>query len=407
MNYDVIVVGGGHAGCEAALLSARNKSKTLIITINLDNIAIMPFGNEIGGAGNGGLVREIEKLGGEMPENIKRNFISLQRNNSNKDEIKFLVDSRRYSLSLKKVLERQDNLYLRQGLAVSIRKDGSYLKLKTSDGIVYKGKCIVISTGTFLGGKIFWGKHGIEAGRQGEICSKSLLKSLKNIGFVFGVERKYVAPMVDGKTINTLIMKKQLNLKAEEALARGFGNNGKKRKYSYINNINKVAENYIKGKSKEIFDGTWKHKFNKRGKLSLEESIYDGRILEGREIFINPVGDSTGEMYLKGLENALPEDLQLGMIRKLNGFDGVEMTRPGYGIEYNYLINSQLNKNLESKKVDGIFFAGKVNGSAEYEESAAQGVIAGISTSGERIEINDVLSKEGCERIKAFLRNLF
>jgi len=407
MNYDVIVVGGGHAGCEAALLSARNKSKTLIITINLDNIAIMPFGNEIGGAGNGGLVREIEKLGGEMPENIKRNFISLQRNNSNKDEIKFLVDSRRYSLSLKKVLERQDNLYLRQGLAVSIRKDGSYLKLKTSDGIVYKGKCIVISTGTFLGGKIFWGKHGIEAGRQGEICSKSLLKSLKKMGFVFGVERKYVAPMIDGKTINTLIMKKQLNLTADEALAVGFGNNSKKRKYSYINNINKVAENYIKGKSKEIFDGTWNHKINKGGKLSLEESINDGRILEGREIFIDPVGDSTGEMYLKGLENALPEDLQLGMIRKLNGFERVEMTRPGYGIEYNYLCNSQLNKNLESKKVDGIFFAGKVNGSEEYEESAAQGVIAGISTSGERIEINDVLSKEGCERIEAFLSNFF
>ncbi len=406
MNYDVIIVGGGHAGCDAALISARNKSKTLIITINMDNIAILPFGSAIGGGKKGKLLREIEAIGAEMPENIKRTCISLQRNSNNPGDVRFIVDGRRYSLTLKKVLERQDNLYLRQGLVVNIDKDGSLISVKMSDGIVYKGKRIVISTGTFLGGRIFWGNHEIEAGRQGEICSKSLLKSLEKMGFVFGLIRKYVAPMIDVKTINTMVLDKQINLTADEASKLGVEQSGMKKKYSYTNIIGEDSENYLKEHSDEIFGRNSKNWLNEGENLSLEERFLSGGILVGRKFFINQSGRDTGEVYLKGLENALPEDLQLGFIRKLNGFDKVEMTRPGYGIEYNYLVSSQLNKNLESKEVQGMFFAGKVNGSMEYEESGAQGVVAGIVGSGKSALIDDILSKGKTKQIELLLSNI-
>jgi len=406
MNYDVIVIGGGHSGCEAALLSARNESKTLIITINMDNIAIMPFGSAIGGGEKGELLREIGSMGAEMPENIKRTCISLQRNSNNPGDVRFIVDGRRYSLKLKKVLERRDNLYLRQGLVVNINKDRSLIRVNTSDGIVYKGKSIVISTGTFLGGRIFWGNHEIEAGRQGEICSKSLLKSLEKMGFVFGLIRKYVAPMIDVKTINTRVLDKQLNLTADEASKLGVEQSGMKKKYSYTNIIGEDPENYLKEHGDELFGRNGKIWLNEGDNLSLEESILSGESLVGRKFFINPSGRDTGEVYLKGLENALPEDLQLGFIRKLNGFDKVEMTRPGYGIEYNYLVSSQLNKNLESKEVPGMFFAGKVNGSMEYEESGAQGVVAGIIGSGKSTLIDDILSKGKTKQIELLLSNI-
>ena len=385
LKYDVIVIGAGHAGCEAALAAARGNSKTLLVSINMDTTELMPYGNEMGGAGQDLLIKEIDVMGGEILKNIKNNYINIRVDNKWIDysvkTTKVLVDGRRYLLLMKKVLENQNNLDLRQGLVVDICKDGYLYNLKTSDGITYSAYCVVVCTGTFLGGKIFWGEYELEAGRQGEICSRRLLGSLKDYGFEFKRVRNYVAPLVDSKTINKGSLERQLFKEENGSFLSGNDLKVKRQMHSYKTYINKNFVDYLlKNKDKIKSPGEHGNKYEDES-ISIESVILRNKNRGRKEVFINPMGRNTTEVYLQGLETALHEELQTGMLKKLDGFEDIEITRPGYGIEYSILSPLQLKSDLQAKNMEGIYFAGLINGTRGYEESAAQGMVAGMNAS--------------------------
>jgi len=384
MNYKVIVIGGGHAGCEAALASARNGVKTLLISINMDSIALMPFGGTIGGTGKDKIIREIDALGGEISKNTDKNYINIinvpGKGGRALKTIQAVVDRRRYFLSMKKVLEDQDNLDLRQGLAVRIEKKLKKFYLYTSDEIIYSCRAIVLCTGTFLRGKIFWGRRIIEAGRQGEICSRRLSISIVKMGVKLDRIRSYAAPSVDRKTIDINRLLKQPSERCPELFSHERKINGREQLNSYITFTDRKCTKYILRSINKAGDSKRYIYSEKGGDInSIEGRILENKKNENFKVCIQPLGRDTNEMYLQGLETALPEEVQIGMVRRINGLENTEITRPGYGVEYNYLKPFQIKNNLEGKNIEGIFFAGNINGTGSYEEAAAQGIIAGIN----------------------------
>ena len=395
-NYDVIVIGAGHAGCEAALASARNGAGTLLISINMDSIALMPYSSAVGGFGRGQLIREIDVLGGEISRNIDKNYIHMRTATSTEDPaigtLEAVVDKRRYFLSMKEVLENQNNLYLRQGLVVGIEGSRKKYNLYTSDGIAYCCKSIVICTGTFLGAKIFWGGNVIEAGRQGEICSKKLLVSLENLGFKFGRLKNYTAPLIDRKSINVKVLEKQSYDRQPQMFSYENNFDGRSQLHSYITNAGKDCTRYILKSinKKEVNSCEIKSKTTE-GCFPIEDKVLKLEDKKGYMVSILPVGRDTNEVYLKGLETALSEEIQVGMLKKIKGLKGAEITRPGYGVEYKYLLPFQLTGNLESKKFKGIFFGGHINGTYGYEESAAQGIVAGLNASRKSKNLDSII----------------
>ena len=403
--YDVIVIGAGHAGCEAALAAARLGCHTLLLTMNLDNVALMSCNPSIGGPAKGHVVREIDALGGEMARNIDRTFIQIRMLNTGRgpavQALRAQADKRLYSLSMKYTLERQSNLDVKQALVEELTcGDGSeeVLNVKTNTGWTYEGKTVVLTTGTSLAGRVIVGDTAYPAGRAGEFAAYGLSQSLRDLGFTLGRLKTGTPPRLDARTID--FSKSIIQPGSDVPLHFSFLPSNDHLNHSLPNPIypqDKPIEwrqqipcylIYTNEKTHEIirsnlhraplFTG-FINGVGPRYCPSIEDKIVRFADKETHGLFLEPEGWETNEVYVQGLNTSLPEDVQLAMLRTIPALERVEMMRVGYAIEYDYVLPSQTRATLESKLVPGLFFAGQINGTSGYEEAAGQGLIAGIN----------------------------
>ncbi|HEY49979.1 MAG TPA: tRNA uridine-5-carboxymethylaminomethyl(34) synthesis enzyme MnmG, partial [Dehalococcoidia bacterium] len=401
--YDVIVIGAGHAGCEAALVAARMGCHTLLLTMNLDNVALMSCNPSIGGPAKGQVVREVDALGGEMARNIDRTFIQIRMLNTGKGPavraLRAQADKRLYSLSMKHTLERQSNLDVKQALVEELQPLAvSALGVVTNTGWVYEGKTVVVTTGTSLAGRVIVGDTAYPAGRAGEFAAYGLSQSLKTLGFTLGRLKTGTPPRLDARTID--FSKTIVQQGSDSPLHFSFTPPGKAPYTSppnpvypqekpaqwrqqlpcYLVYTNERTHQIIRSNLHRapLFTG-FINGVGPRYCPSIEDKIVRFADKETHGLFLEPEGWQTNEVYVQGANTSLPEDVQLAMLRSISALEKAEMMRVGYAIEYDYVPPSQTLATLESKIVPGLFFAGQINGTSGYEEAAGQGLVAGIN----------------------------
>ncbi|MCG2676356.1 tRNA uridine-5-carboxymethylaminomethyl(34) synthesis enzyme MnmG [bacterium] len=384
-EYDVIVVGGGHAGCEASLASTRMKAKTLLITSSLDNIAHMSCNPAIGGLGKSQLVREIDALGGEMARNIDRTGIQFRMLNTKKGPAvqapRAQADRRNYRISMRRVLEKEKNLDIKQDLVEKIIVKGErIIGIRTQIGIEYKGKAVILATGTFLKGLILMGKISFPAGRMGEFPADRLSDSLKKIGLKLARLNTCTPPRIEGKTVNFSELIKQPG----DTPPSPFSFSTKEIKIEqipcYLTFTNDATHRVIKKNLKDspLITGEARG-LPPRYCPSVEEKIARFPEKKRHQIFIEPEGRDTTEHYVNGFFTGFSKEIQLEALRTMKGLEKVEITKPGYAIEYDFVFPTQLKPSLETKRIGNLFLAGQINGTSGYEEAAAQGIMAGIN----------------------------
>lgn len=384
-SYDVIVIGAGHAGCEAGLAAARLGKKTLLLSINLDSVAMMPCNPSIGGTGKGHLVKELDALGGEMGLNIDKATLQSKMLNSGKGpavhSLRAQADKSQYHREMKKVIENTDNLFLRQGEVVSIELENKEVRGVTiSTGSYFETKTIIFATGTYLGGKIFIGSSVFESGPNGLAPSLELTENLKAHGIEMRRFKTGTPARVNNRTLNYENMEIQYGDK--EATPFSFLNETIEfEEYpcwlSYTNaETHKVILDNITRSA--MFSGEIEGT-GPRYCPSIEDKINRFSDKPRHQLFIEPEGVDTNEMYVQGMSTSLPEDVQLAFMKTIPGMENVEVMRPAYAIEYDCIDPTQLNLSLEFKDYPGLFSAGQFNGSSGYEEAAAQGLVAGIN----------------------------
>ena len=388
-EYDVIVIGAGHAGCEAALASARKGSRTLLLTLNLDALAMMPCNPSIGGTGKGHLVREIDALGGEMGKNIDKTFIQTKTLNTAKgvavQSLRAQADKKKYQEEMKFVIENTDNLDLKQQEAVEIlTEDKKVSGVITHTGAMYKTKAIVICSGTYLKGRIIIGDVSYSGGPNGIFPANKLSDSLKKLGFKLLRLKTGTPARVNKRSIDFSKMEVQFGDK--EITPFSFENEGKDLDYDeqpcYLAYTNENTHEVIKDNlhRSPLYSGNITG-IGPRYCPSIEDKIVRFADKERHQLFVEPEGLNTNEMYLQGMSSSLPEDVQVKFLRTIKGLENVEIMRVAYAIEYDAVEPTQIELSLESKVVKGLFTAGQINGTSGYEEAAAQGLIAGINAS--------------------------
>lgn len=384
-SYDVVVIGAGHAGCEAALAAARMGLATCLFTMNLDTIAHMPCNPAIGGLAKGHLVREIDALGGEMARNTDRAGIQFRMLNKSKGpavwSLRVQADRSLYRLSMKKVVEAQDSLSTKQETVEKIIvEDGRVKGILTSLGIFYAAKAVIVTTGTFLKGLMHIGLESFAAGRAGEFASVGLSDSLQVLGFKVGRLKTGTPPRIDARSID--FSKTELQHGDEPPLPFSYDTEKiiNPQLPCYITYTNNETHKIIRDNldRSPLYGGRIKG-IGPRYCPSIEDKVVRFAERERHQVFLEPEGLDTKEYYANGISTSLPYDVQVRLVRSIPGLEHAEIMRAAYAIEYDFVYPTQLKHSLETKAVDGLFLAGQINGTSGYEEAGAQGLMAGIN----------------------------
>lgn len=388
-TYDVVIVGGGHAGCEAGLAAARLGKKTALFIMNMDTLANMPCNPSIGGTSKGHLVREIDALGGEMAKNADKTFIQSKMLNTSKGpavhSLRVQSDRKMYHIQMKRTLEKQPNLDLYQSEVVEIiKEDGKVKAIKTKTGAIFYTKSIVVATGTYLKGKVIIGEVSYESGPDGIFPARDLSQSLIDIGVCLRRFKTGTPARINRSTID--FSKMEVQKGDSKIIPFSFENLtnkkilNKKQTDCYLTYTNEATHKIIRDNINRspIYNGTVKA-IGPRYCPSIEDKVMRFKDKLRHQIFIEPLGEETNEMYIQGMSSSLPEEVQIAMYRTVPGLEHAKFMRCAYAIEYDCIDSTNLKLSLEYKGIDGLFFAGQVNGSSGYEEAAAQGIIAGIN----------------------------
>ncbi|AKG36884.1 tRNA uridine-5-carboxymethylaminomethyl(34) synthesis enzyme MnmG [Paenibacillus durus] len=384
-SYDVIVIGAGHAGCEAALAAARMGCSTLMVTINLDMIAFMPCNPSIGGPAKGHVVREIDALGGEMGRNIDKTFIQLRMLNTGKGPavhaLRAQADKFLYQHTMKETMEKTPNLTLRQGMVERlVVENGVSAGVVTKTGTIYRSKSVILTTGTYLRGKVIMGETTYESGPNNQQPSIKLSEHLRELGFELVRFKTGTPPRVHKDTIDFSKTEIQPGDEHPKFFSYETKSSDNEQLPCWLTYTSEETHAIINSNLHRapmftgIIEGT-----GPRYCPSIEDKVVRFSDKPKHQIFLEPEGKNTAEYYVQGLSTSLPEDVQLSILRSIPGLEKVEMMRNGYAIEYDAMVPTQLWPSLETKRLPGLFTAGQINGTSGYEEAAGQGVMAGIN----------------------------
>lgn len=396
-EYDVVVIGAGHAGIEAGLASARRGAKTLILTINLDNIAFMPCNPSVGGPAKGIVVREIDALGGQMAKTIDKTHIQMRMLNTGKGPavraLRAQADKTLYQQEMKKVIEDEENLDIMQGMVDDLIIEDEIIKgVRTNIGTEYWADAVVITTGTFLRGEIILGNMKYSSGPNHQLPSISLADNLRNLGFEVVRFKTGTPPRVNAKTIDY----SKTEIQPGDDVGRAFSFETTE----YILDQLPCWLTYTNGNTHQVIDDNLHLSAMYSGMIkgtgprycpSIEDKFVRFNDKPRHQLFLEPEGRNTNEVYVQGLSTSLPEHVQRQMLETIPGLEKADMMRAGYAIEYDALVPTQLWPTLETKKIKNLYTAGQINGTSGYEEAAGQGIMAGINAASRVLGEEEVI----------------